>query len=218
LLVSIPELDIEGPAIILAPANIAGWASGMPIDAKKVLPPFDDAARLWLGARRPDHLPFAVALGNVLQHEMTHGMLRLANDVPEGEDQEQSQNKQYRHYPLFEEGLANFIACLTTASAVLKCEEAVTGPGLPVLGGPKYRKRYDGLRPLIAWTFAGYHEESTEAFLRAWEGNARNVKAFAGLCAMFATDHAKTNWEDTYRALKDGVVSTTKERSSRASG
>ncbi|MBK6534320.1 MAG: hypothetical protein IPF99_33555 [Deltaproteobacteria bacterium] len=207
LMESIPELDIEAPAIVIAPANIVKWAATMPTDWAQHC---TDASRIWLGARFKADLPLAAAIGNVVQHEMTHAMLRLANDAPEESDQSGSQHALYRRRPDIEEGIANFVAALTTSMAVMKSLSGVIGPKPLDLTTKRHGPTFAKLRPLIAWTFANYYDETSDAYLNALDGNARNFKAFGGLLAMFATDHASIDWDATAEALTRGVISTTK--------
>jgi hypothetical protein len=77
LLEDIPELDIQAPAIVLAPRRIALWAESMPLPR---LPKLDAAH--WYGARKPESLGFAIALANVLLLPSTSvevGVHRLAD-------------------------------------------------------------------------------------------------------------------------------------------
>lgn len=209
LLESIPELDIEGPAIVISPSRISEWAASMPLEWT---PRFSEASRTSLGARRPEHVGLAMAIGNVVQHEMTHAMLRLANDVPQEVDQSASQNALYRRRPEIEEGIANSVAALTMSMAVLKTAGNIIGPRLLDLTSKRHGRAFQDIAPLVRWSFANYHRAASEEYLHAFEDNARNFKAFGGLLAMFATDHASIDWDATYEALTHGVISTTKLR------
>jgi hypothetical protein len=202
LLEDIPELDIQAPAIVLAPARIARWSEGAPLGRSMKLDP-----ALWYGARGADSLGFAVALGNVLQHEMTHAMLRLPKD---NDDRScaGSQDLQYRRSPGFEEGIANFVACLTTLATLVKSRTGVKGAAMPDLNTRAHKALYAEFGDLIAWTYADYHDRETKAFLGAWEKMEHDVRAFGGLLAMFATRHRAINWEHTLHQLADGSITT----------
>lgn len=203
----IPELDIEGPAIVIAPSHILAWSDDVGEDLMRH---HSDTSRMWLGARKPEQFRFAMALSNVVQHEMTHAMLRLANDAPPESDQAGSQWALYRRNPAIEEGIANFVAVLTMMTALLKSSGNLSGPKMIDFTSRKSGRVFDSLRPFIRWSYENYHAETTEAFLNAWEGNARNFKSFAGLLAMFATDHASIDWDAAVVRLAQGEVSTTR--------
>lgn len=204
---NIPELDITAPAIVIAPTRIASWVERMPNVARNTLRAVIDVGT-WFGARNDESLPLAVGIANVIAHEMTHAMLRLPNDVAE-DHTHRSQDVAYRENPGFEEGIANFVACLTTANALVKSQHGTMNSALPELG-KTHRAVYNTFRPLIRWTFEGYHDEPTERFLTAWESNARDFKAFSGMLALFATKHPQIDWLKTEHELQHGVVSTTK--------
>lgn len=203
LLEDIPDLDIQAPAILLAPSRIAGWSEGAPMDSAAKID-----GSLWFGARSPDHLAFAIGISNVLQHELTHAMLRLPNDAPDDE-YAQSQDWQYARDRGFEEGIANYVATLTTASSLLKSQREIRGTPPLNMNSATNRKIFDAQRPLLYWTFAHYHEAETREFLEAWDSSSRDFRAFSGMLAMFATQHGNTDWDQSRQALQQLHVATT---------
>ncbi len=208
---SIPELDIEGPAILVSPSSILHWSRGMPRLPGWLLERQRSREGLatWFGLRHPEEAPFALALANVVQHELTHAMLALPNDPVEEEDAlHHGHIRLYHELPQFEEGFANFIAALGVNTALLKAHFGIRGNQMPGLASNKYGPPFDELRPLFHWSYERYHEKATEQFLHAWECNGRNLKAFSGLAAVYATDVFKNDWEKTFEALAQGRVST----------
>lgn len=211
LMQGIPELDIEGPAVVIAPTNIKRWSESMTSEHWVQFQGKREPFQTWLGARHMEHVPFAVAMANVVQHEMTHAMLRLAND-PNDEEfvLADRQDQLYAAAPMIEEGMANFVAGLMTANTLLKVRYAIRGSQMPVLTSPKYGPAFDQVRPLIGWTYEGYHREATDAYFKAWQNNGRNFKAFAGMAALFATDTAANDWKRTFDALSGGTIATSR--------
>lgn len=140
---------------------------------------------------------------------MTHAMLALPND-PIGEPDESMAGRWdlYRRDQSFEEGLANATAAISTAIALLKARFGIRGRALPDLTSRKYAPAFDELRPLLFDTYAGYHAESTEVFMQAWEANKRDFGAFAGLAKLFATNFAGLDWGGTFEELKRGRIAT----------
>ena len=141
---------------------------------------------------------------------MTHAMLRLANDAPEESDQSGSQHALYRRRPDIEEGIANFVAALTTSMAVMKSLSGVIGPKPLDLTTKRHGPTFAKLRPLIAWTFANYYDETNGAEGFVYQHHGRICSQFGSHPAMFATDHASIDWDATAEALTRGVISTTK--------
>ncbi len=211
LLQSIPELDIEGPAVVIAPARVLDWAKDMPP------PPLErseeEVLQRWLGVRRRERVPGAVALANVLQHELTHAMVALPNDATEDEKSIAGvQNELYRRRPDFEEGMANFVAGLVTMHALMKARLRVRGNDVVPLSTRRYPEAFEALEPVLRWTYAEYHREETDHWFHAWEANGRDFKAFGGLLAMFATHPGANDWERTRQELATGVITTTKRK------
>lgn len=199
----IPELEIKAPAVVLAPHNIAIWAEGMPYH-----PSLSADLSTWFGCSRRDLAPFAIGMSNVLQHELTHAMLRVPNDAPD-EGYRLSQDRQYTQDPGFEEGLANFVASIATARSLIKSHHGTRGPEAIDMDSSRNRKAFATWRDVIEWTYADYFRERTDPFMQTWERNARDLRAFSGMVAMFATRHGEMNWDQAARALESGVIATT---------
>jgi hypothetical protein len=208
LLQGIKELDIEGPAVVIAPASVLDWSRSMPTACLPAKRP--DARLAWFGARRADDFPAAVALMNVLQHELTHAMLCLPNDPSEAESElRAAQDKLYAATPSFEEGMANFVAGLATTHALMKVQLGQRGSDLVPLTTKKHPEAFEAVAPILRWTYAGYHRDATEHFFGAWEENGRDFKAFSGLFALFATHMGANDWARTQKALAEKVIATT---------
>ncbi|MFO0608846.1 MAG: hypothetical protein U0324_37110 [Polyangiales bacterium] len=209
LLQSIKELDIEGPAVVIAPARVLDWAQGMPPPALDRAD--DEVLQRWFGVRRRERLPAAVALANVLQHELTHAMVALPNDPTDDEKALAAvQGDLDRRTPAFEEGMANFVAGLVTTHALMKARLRVRGNDVVPLSTLRYPEAFEASEPVLRWTYAGYHREATDDWFHAWEANGRDFKAFSGLLAMFATHPGANDWGRTRQELATGVITTTK--------
>lgn len=206
---SIDELDIAGPAVLLAPRRIREWAEG---DLRRHLRPRDippQGRAEWFGAKSDDDLLFAIGLSNVVQHELTHALLALPNDPVQdiGEMSEQRWDF-YRRNAKFEEGLANFTAAICTAVSLMKARFEIRGVGLPPLHRGRYASALPDYERLMKATYEGYHAASTDVFFHAWRENKLDYGAFSGLVKMFATNFGGLNWHETYKGLQNGQIQT----------
>ncbi len=143
----IPELDIEAPAILLSPSAIAWWSS----DTLR-RPPVVTASP-WLGNARPDSARLALALGNVVQHELTHAMVALPSGADPDREQIVHQWALYRDHPGIEEGMANFIAAIVTANTIGVASRILRHH--QVVDFKKSPHEWSSLRDFVASTYAG---------------------------------------------------------------
>lgn len=186
---SIKELDIEGPAVLLAPRSIRKWARETLDDYVRVHPISLQGRTEWFGARSDEDLLFSFALGNVLQHELTHAMLALPNDP--GQDVVEMNGQRdafYQKRPDFEEGLANFTAAVCSTMQMMKAQRDVRGANLPMLHKGVYHDLLGDYEGFMRATYQAYHTESTDVFLQAWRANKLDYRAFAGILHMYATN------------------------------
>jgi hypothetical protein len=206
---SIPALNIEGPAILIAPNAVTKWANKF-IGIKNFVSELpDEGMEQWFGVSNTDHRVAAVGLVNVLQHELTHAMVNLPRDPVQDETSLfYARWRMYTENPRFEEGLCNATAAVATGIALLKAGFNITGPALPNLNTHKYRKPSDYLFPLLEETYANYHRDATDVWLRAWHNNNRDFGAFSGLVKLYATNFNGIDWKKTYQEFEAGRIST----------
>ncbi|MCB9694482.1 MAG: hypothetical protein H6736_21950 [Alphaproteobacteria bacterium] len=207
---SIPELDIEGPAILLAPGAIREWSPvfdglrGLVDQANPV------ACENWFGTPQREHRIFAIALANVLFHEMTHAMVALPTDAIDDEWRLLHERwAMYRDRPGFEEGLANATAAVASEVTILKVMFDIRGRDIPKLFEGRYAKPWQEVHHWIQRGHQDYHKDETEVFLRAWDKNKRDFKAFAGVVGMYATNFVDLDWAAIYKDLEGGRIGTT---------
>ncbi len=206
---SIKELDIEGPAILLAPRSIRDWAHKDLARHLRVGDVPHSGRADWFGARSDDELLFSLGIGNVLQHELTHAMLSLPNDpVQELGEKLAQQWSFYREHREFEEGLANFTAAVCSAVLLMKAREGIRGVDLPVLHRGKYAAMLPDYERLMKATYENYYADSTDVFFNAWRANNLDYGAFAGVVKMFATNFGGLNWLETFAGLQHGRILT----------
>jgi hypothetical protein len=215
LLASIPELEIEGPAVLLAPLRIREWAQ------QRIGPSFPvrdipaAGRERWFRSRTDEQLVFSFGLANVVQHELTHSMLALANDPVEERGEMDARRWQlYRKRPEIEEGLANFTAGVCSLVTLMKAKKGLKDNALPRLFRSPYEELWTKWQSLAYSTYAEYHADATDVYFKAWESNKLDYGAFAGLTKMFATNFSELNWEATFRALREGNIATGGKRSS----
>ena len=206
---SIPALQIEGPAILLAPGNITRWAdrfAGLHDITGDI---YGDDMEAWFGVSDPRHRAAAVGLVNVVQHELTHAMVALPNDAVQDTDELfRARWSLYGRQPGFEEGLCDATAAVATGVGLLKAQFGISGRGLPRLHQGKYEEAWNEIFPALAETYADYHGRETDTWLQAWENNKRDFGAFSGLVKLFATNFSGIDWDQTFRDFEDGRIST----------
>lgn len=208
LLCSIPELTLEGPAIVLAPKRIREWATADLAPSLKgyVVPGFQ-LSRFGIIDRK--NIPFAVGLCNVVQHEMMHALLALPNDPVQDElEMLNLRMKLYHDSPEIEEGLANFTAAVATAIMLMKAKHHVVGNQLPPLHSGKYANDLNELNNFLIATYADYHNEPTNKYFHAWRMNKCDYGAFAGFIKLFATNFGEIAWEEAFKKLGYGQIAT----------
>lgn len=195
---SLPALDIEAPAVLLSPNAIRVWSQAAP---KVDVPPREQ----WLGVARPEHVGFALALGNVVQHELTHAMLSLSNDLPEGErttidsEQAQAQWRLYATHPELEEGMANFLALLVTLNTMQLCRLDVRHHQVADL---RRRPPPRDDEAWADWSAHDYYGESTNFFRDAWRHNGHRLGDFAGVFHSYSTHVRDNDWEHFLHELR----------------
>ncbi len=205
----IPELDIEGPAILLAPARILGWAQGFGSLRAISHDIPDDWMEEWFGVKDPRHRAGAIALVNVLHHEMTHAMVDLPNDpIEDAQDLFAQRWRFYDQHPEFEEGFCNATAAVSTGVTLLKAMYEIKGRGLPKLHEGKYAAHWDEVFCALSPTWQDYHGDPTNIWLNAWQSNKRDFKAFSGLIGLYATNFSGFDWMATFAAFQRGQIST----------
>jgi hypothetical protein len=206
---SIPALNIEGPAILIAPNAVTEWANNF-IHIKKFVGtvPKDGMAK-WFGISNDAYGVAAVGLVNVLQHELTHAMVSLPNDpVQDSTELFRRQWLFYEQKPSFEEGLCNATAVVATGIALLKAKFDVAGRTPPNLHRGKYLEPSNELFHALEETYADYYRDATSIWLRAWQNNNRDFGAFSGLVKLYSTNFSGIDWEKTYREFENGRIST----------
>lgn len=182
----IPELDIEAPAILLSPSAIARWSK----DTLRRSPVV--TASPWLGNARPESAPLALALGNVVQHELTHAMVALPSGADPDREQIVHQWALYRDHSGIEEGMANFIAAIVTANTI-----GVASRGLrhhQVVDFKKSPREWSSLRDFVASTYAGVDAPTSEAYVQTWERLGYSMGDFGGALHAFSTHAKDTDW------------------------
>lgn len=206
---TIPALNITGPAILVAPAAITRWASRFVwLDhVTRDLP--DDASDTWLGVSEPNLRAIAVALGNVVQHELTHAMVALPNDAVEDFDVLfRDRWSFYDRAPEFEEGLCDATAAVATTVMLLKARFSIVGRSMPRLNARRYADAWRQFFPAIRETYADYYGKATDTWLQAWENNNRDFGAFSGLVKLYSTNFAGIDWDKTFIEFEAGRIST----------
>lgn len=206
---SIPALQIEGPAILLAPGRITRWAEGFQ-GLHAITEDIDGGdMEAWFGVSDRSHRAAAVGLVNVVQHELTHAMVALPNDAVQDPDELfRARWSLYEEQPGFEEGLCDATAAVATGVALLKAHFGISGRGLPRLHRGRYERAWDNIFPALAETYAPYYGAETDTWLRAWESNKRDFGAFSGLVKLYATNFSGIDWEQTFREFQAGRIST----------
>jgi hypothetical protein len=120
---NISPLNITAPAILVAPQAICNWANRFPRlrDVAGEISP--DSMETWFGVHAPEDRAPAIALMNVIQHELMHAMVALPNDPVD--DSLQLFRERWHFYdqgPGFEEGLCDATAAIATTLALVKAE------------------------------------------------------------------------------------------------
>lgn len=206
---SIPALQIEGPAILLAPNAITQWANGFKGLHEITEHIGADGMETWFGVVDREHRAAAVGLANVVQHELTHAMVALPNDPVEDVDQLFRRRwSLYEQQPSFEEGLCDATAAVATGVALLKAQFGINGRDLPRLHVGRYEKNWDRIFPAIRATYAAYHGAATDTWLQAWENNNRDFGAFSGAAKLYATNFSGNDWNRTFDEFRAGRIST----------
>lgn len=207
---SIPDLEIEGPAILLSPATIIRWSQGRTaadLSGSRYWPGLGD----WFGISNPDHAVAAVAISDVVHHELTHAMIALPYDpVQQPSELFEEHWEHYRKMPGFEEGLCNALAVLATGILVFKAVNGVKGPELPKLDHPRHAPTWERIFRSMRWLFEHYYGEETDHWLNALKTNKNDFGAFAGLVKMYSTNISGMDWDATYAAMQQGVIATTR--------
>jgi hypothetical protein len=206
---SIPELDIEGPAILLAPARILGWSRTFPGLHAVSKDLSAEGMEAWFGVKEPQQRAGAIALVNILHHEMTHAMVNLPTDpVQDAAELFEKRWTLYDDHPGFEEGFCDATAAVSTGVALLKAKFDIKGRGLPRLNVGKYAAPWEEVFAAIAPTYRGYYGADTDKWLTAWERNKRDFKAFSGVVGLYATNCSGFDWMATFKAFEGGQIST----------
>lgn len=201
LLQDIPELDIRAPAVLLSPLSIMHWAEDHP---RVNFAP--EQVEQWLGTRDRTMVGFSLALGNVVQHELTHVLLGLSNDPNPREDSAQvrQQWSLYERMPEIEEGICNFVANLVTLNTVSLAEKEVRNHQIV-----SYRKSPEILRrhrPLIDALTGDYFSAETSCLWNAWERTGMSFGDFGGVLNAYATHIKDNNWDGFYEHLGEGRI------------
>jgi hypothetical protein len=206
---SIPELDIQGPAILLAPARILRWAEGFE-DLRALCDGIPaDSMESWFGVRRRGHRLGAVALAFVLYHEMTHAMLALPTDPVEDPTRMFLERWHfYDEHPEFEEGLCEATAVTATGVTLLKAMFGIRGRDLPRLVGSKYEGAWHDVSRWLRPAWQDYHPQGTSIWLDALAGNKFDFKAFSAVTGLYATNFGGFDWMQTFRAFQGGRIVT----------
>ncbi|MGB5831485.1 MAG: hypothetical protein WBG92_05775, partial [Thiohalocapsa sp.] len=172
---------------LIAPLAVTAWATGFPGLDRITRDLQPDASETWLGVRKPELRAIAVAIGNVVQHELTHAMVALPNDAVEDFDVLfRSRWSFYERAPQFEEGLCDATAALATTVMLLKARFGIVGRSMPNLNARRYSTAWDDFFPFSAQTYAAYHGAATDTWLQAWENNNRDFGAFSGLVKLYS--------------------------------
>ncbi len=206
---SIPALNIEGPAILLAPSAVTRWADRFG-GLRNITQDIDgDDMEAWFGVADREHRAAAVGLVNVVQHELTHAMVALPNDaVQDAEELFRARWRLYEQQPGFEEGLCDATAAVATGVALLKAQFGISGRNLPRLHRGRYERAWDHIFPALAETYAPYYGAETDTWLRAWDSNNRDFGAFSGLVKLYATNFSGIDWDKTFKDFQAGRIST----------
>lgn len=206
---SVRELDIEGPAILLAPARIIGWAGrfrGLEEVSRGIEP---ESMEAWFGVRDAAQRAGAIGIVNVLHHEMTHAMVGLPTDPVEEANQLFVQRwRFYDKHPEFEEGFCDATAAVSTGITLLKAMFDIKGRGLPRLHEGRYADAWGQVFSALAPTYRDYHGPATDIWLNAWDKNKRDFKAFSGVIGLYATNFGGFDWMATFGAFQGGQIST----------
>lgn len=194
----IPDLDILAPAILLSPCAIAGWS-------KRVLKTSPlDVASPWLGNTKPKNALLAIALGNVVQHELTHAMVALPSGADIDRAQLDHQWALYRERPDIEEGMANFVAAVVTTNSIVVTERGLRNH--QVVDFKKSDQDWGELRDFAVSTFAEDGYASSEAYVRTWERLGCSMGDFGGALHAFSTHAKDTDWHRFMEALHQGRI------------
>lgn len=205
----IPALDIFGPAILIAPAAVTRWARSFRSLDDVTRDLRHDSSDTWLGVSEPELRAIAVALGNVVQHELTHAMVALPNDAVEDFDLLfRARWSFYDRAPEFEEGLCDATAAVATTVMLLKARFGIVGRSMPRLNAQRYATAWDQFFPAIAETYDAYYGKATNTWLQAWENNNRDFGAFSGLVKLYSTNFSGIDWDKTFSEFEAGRIST----------
>jgi hypothetical protein len=208
---SIPSLDISGPAILLSPTAIIGWSQqsqqGSIFMDRVPLPGLES----WFGVSRSVDIAAVVAISDVVLHELTHAMIALPNDpVQKPSELFAAHWKFYSKAPGFEEGFCDALAVIATGIMLLKAAKDLKGKELPRLEHSTNALFRDTIFPSLQWLYQDYYGKETNDWLNAWTKNKYDFGAFAGLVKMYSTNISDMNWDATYAAMQQGVISTTR--------
>lgn len=219
-------LNIEAPAVILAPRRIERWsrtlAQEVPSLHEAIVREERQAGRrerepsLW---RQPAQLSlaFRLALTNVTAHELTHVLVRLPSVSGRAVTREadEARDALYRHDPGVEEGAANFLGGLATLHEVGELLDAHAG--YPVEGragrarrGADWQRLWHQHQDLVEATVGDYHRGASLAWLKGWQGTERELSALAGVFNVLALNPSATDWGRTMGELEEGIVSLTR--------
>lgn len=205
---SIPSLDIFGPALLLSPTAILKWSKGRDIAIQnRNLHGFER----WFGVSGFANAAVAVAVSDVVLHELTHAMIALPNDpVQKPSELFDAHWSHYSRTPGFEEGFCNALAVIATGIMLLKAERDIKGKELPQLERGENAALWKRIFPSLQWLYQNYYGKETNDWLNAWTKNKYDFGAFAGLVKMYSTNISDMNWDATYAAMQQGVISTTR--------
>lgn len=165
-----------------------------------------ESAEQWLGTRDHKMVGFSLALGNVVQHELTHVLLGLSND-PNPRDvmaQVREQWSQYERMPGVEEGICNFVANLVTLNTVSLAEKGVRNHQVV-----SYRKSPECIqkyRRLLDALTGNYFSSETGCLWSAWERTGMSFGDFGGVLNAYATHIKDNNWDGFYEHLGESRI------------
>jgi hypothetical protein len=195
----IPSLDIRAPAVLLSPAAILRWSRD-DLPAAPVERP-----NSWLGNTQAKDARFALAIGNVVQHELLHVLVSMPSAGMEPDAaQFRHQWKLYCDAPEVEEGMANFVAAVVTANSIALVRSEV-----------RHHQVVDFRKAQEAWMLAGpfvhalhgkYYQGATEAYLGTWVRRDHSMGDFGGALHAFSTHLKHTHWGRFLEALHEGKI------------
>lgn len=197
----IPELDIRAPAVLVSPLSILRWSERHPL-------PEIRPVEQWIGIRDPKLVRFALALGNVVQHELTHVLLGLSNDPRPKDDMSQVQHHWdlYERMPHLEEGIANFLANLVTLNTMGLVAKEVRNHQIVDYRSRNHLQMLRHWSPYLEAVTGAYYPTETSCLLKAWEQTGMSFGDFGGVLNAYATHIKDSRWERFYEHLGAGRI------------